>query len=75
MFQTLTHQGIAIECFVVNLTEPPQDLLPIIGDVPGTEPYAQALNEAIRLKIITEPGTYAINITDSGQSHNIFQVD
>lgn len=70
MFQTIA----GIDVFVVDLPELPE--LPITwSDTPSLQLYADALDTAIRTGVVTEPGKYAINVTDSGKNYTIFRVN
>lgn len=63
-----------LDVYVVDFdTMPP---LPITWDTAEEKPYAEALDNAIRSKMITEPGKYGIRLVPTGlaMKYMIFKI-
>jgi hypothetical protein len=61
--------------YVVDLDELPVTMLPIHdGDNRLLRPYADALDDAIRNGIVTQPGKYGIWINAFGTRYEIFRI-
>lgn len=60
--------------FIVDFDIMPE--LPVYGDMPGTQLYADALSMAIREQIITEPGKYGIEIDAESDPYgfNVYKI-
>ncbi len=65
MLQTVANR----EVFVVEFDTMPA--LPITWNTPEEKPYAQSLDDAIRVGTITEPGKYGIEITSTDE-HRVY---
>jgi len=63
-----------IDVYVVDFDTLPQ--LPITWDDEEEKPYAQALDIAIRGRLVAEPGKYAIHVYDANVAVNwmIFKI-
>lgn len=70
MFQVIGTKRV----YVVDLPELPE--LPITWtDTPELKPYAEALQKAIEVGTIKEPGKYGIEITPNHEMYMIYQIN
>lgn len=70
MLQTINHRRV----YVVNLYINPELLLPITWMTPQEEPYAKALQHAIKHGNVTEPGKYGIELIRGGEEYNVYAI-